>query len=177
MLVSLLQFLDRALRLLNVAALGVAAAFIGFLAVVGAADVIGTAFFGTPVPSALELSEAGLVVIVFMALSFAQQRRAHITVDIFSAKFTGIARFLSVALALLAAMAFFGFLAVRGGVAAWESVVIDERSEGLARIPLYPGKFALATGCLLAALESLRQFVHLLLGRVETEPADKESVV
>lgn len=165
----MLRALDRAIRYCNILALGLAAVFIGLIAVVGAADVVGTAFFAAPVPSALELSEAGLVVVVFMGLAYAQQRRAHITVDIFSAKFVGLARRLSVGAALVAAVLVFGFIAWRGGIAAWESLAVGERSEGLARIPLYPGKFALTLGCLIAMLESLRQFVHLILGRVDAD--------
>lgn len=166
---SFLRGLDRAIRYLNVLALALAAVFIGMIAAIGTADVVGTAFFGAPVPSALELSEAGLVIVVFLGLAYAQQRRAHITVDIFSSRFAGLARFLSVGLALVAAVLFFGFIAWRGGIAAWESVVIDERSEGLARIPLYPGKLALTLGCIIATLESLRQLVHLFLGRADLE--------
>jgi hypothetical protein len=74
------RFLDAAIRRLNVLALAVAAVFIACIAIVSTADVIGTAFFSTPVPSALELSEAALVMVVFMGLAFAQQRGAHITV-------------------------------------------------------------------------------------------------
>jgi TRAP-type C4-dicarboxylate transport system permease small subunit len=152
-----------------VLALAVAAVFIACIAIVSTADVIGTAFFSTPVPSALELSEAALVMVVFMGLAFAQQRGAHITVDIFSARFTGVARYLSIGLALAAAAFFFGFIAWRGGIAAWESISIDERSEGLTRLPLYPGKMVLTLGCAVAMLESLRQLVHLCLGRPEPE--------
>lgn len=170
MLGSVLRVIDRAIRYLNVLALGVAAVFIGLIAVIGAADVIGTAFFALPVPSALELSEAGLVIVVFMGLAYAQQRGAHITVDIFSAKFVGLARALSVGAALAAAVLVFGFIAWRGGIAAWESFAIGERSEGLARIPYFPGKFALTLGCLIAMLESLRQLVRLILGRADVPP-------
>jgi hypothetical protein len=38
----------------------------------------------------------------------------------------------------------------------------------LTRIPLYPGKIALCLGCLIAALESLRQLVHLCLGNPDS---------
>ena len=65
-----------------------------------------------------------------MGLAFAQQRQAHITVDIFSSRFVGLARQLSLGLALLAAVAFFGFLCLRGGVAAWESLLIERMSAG-----------------------------------------------
>ena len=80
-----------------------------------------------PVPSSVEYSEAGLVIVVFMGLAQAQRRRAHITVDIFSARFTGMAKDLSVGIAIIGAILFFGFVAWRSGLAAWESV-FDRRT-------------------------------------------------
>lgn len=176
MLRSVFHFLDRAIKRLGVLALGCATIFIGLIVLIGVADIFGTSLFAMPVPSALEMSEACLVIVVFTGLAYAQQRRANVTVDIISARFTGIARTLSLGLALGAAILFFVFVTWRSGIAAWESVAIDERSSGLTRIPLYPGKIALTLGCFVAALESIRQFVHLCLGNPDPEgqssPAD-----
>jgi TRAP-type C4-dicarboxylate transport system permease small subunit len=155
---------DAAIQRLCVFALAVAAAFIGILAILGVSDIFGTSMLGMPVPSALEFSEAGLVIIVFMGLAQAQNRRAHITVDIISARFRGWAKQGSMGLALLAAILFFGFVAWRGGVAAWQSVLIDERSMGQNPFPIWPGKILLSVGCAIAMLESLRQFVRQFLG-------------
>ena len=49
----------------------------------GAADVVGTQFFGRPVHGALEITESTMVVIVFGALTYAQIRRNHIRVELF----------------------------------------------------------------------------------------------
>ena len=157
-------FIDRVIQWLCVAALAVAAAFIGILALIGAADIFGTNILHRPVPSAVEFSEAGLVIIVFMGLAQAQRRRAHITVDILSGRFRGWLAKASLGLALIAAIAFFSFLAWRGYLAASESLAIDERSMGQSSFPIWPGKILLCAGCVIAALESLRQFVRLLLG-------------
>ena len=154
---------DAIIQRLCVVSLAVAAVFIGVLALLGAADIFGTSVLGKPVPSALELSEAGLVVIVFMGLAQAQRRRAHITVDIVSGRLRGRLRRLSDALALLAAVAFFGFVAWRGGLAAWQSILIDERSMGQSPFPIWPGKILLSLGCAIATLESLRQLVRVAL--------------
>lgn len=51
--------------------------------VLGAADVVGTQFFGRPVHGALEITESTMVVIVFGALTYAQIRRNHIRVELF----------------------------------------------------------------------------------------------
>jgi TRAP-type C4-dicarboxylate transport system permease small subunit len=160
----LLMMADKAIQWLCTASLAIAAVFIGVLAIIGVADIFGTNLFGKPVPSALEFSEAGLAVIVFMGLAQAQRKRAHITVDILSASFKGWAEAASTALALIAAILFFGFVAWRGGLAAWESVLIDERSMGQSPFPLWPGKILLCIGCIIAMLESLRQLVRLLCG-------------
>lgn len=155
---------DAAVQRLCVLALAIAAIFIGLLALIGAADIFGTSILGRPVPSALELSEAGLAIIVFMGLAQAQRQRGHITVDIVSGRFRGWAAKASLGLALIAAIAFFGFLAWRGFVAAEQSVAIDERSMGQSSFPIWPGKILLCAGCAIAMLESCRQLVWLCLG-------------
>ncbi len=168
---ALLRFLDRSVRWLGTAALAVAAAFIGLLAIVGTADSFGTQIFSLPVPSALEMSQAGLAVVVFMGLAYAQRRRGHVTVDILFNRFTGRIKAAFTGLALAAAIFFFGFLAWRTGIGAFESVAIDERSWGLTRFPIWPSKIAVCAGCSIAMLESLRQFLHLLVGNPDAYDA------
>src|SRR5689334_5064755 len=46
------------------------------------ADVVGTNFFDWPVPGTLELTESTMVLIVFGALAFTQEKRGHIRVEI-----------------------------------------------------------------------------------------------
>ena len=157
-------FFVGAIQKLSGLSLCVAAAFIGLLALLGAADIFGTSILGAPVASALELSEAALAIIVFMGLAQAERRRAHITVDIFSGRFRGWAAKASMGAALISAMLFFGFLAWRGYIAAEQSVLIDERSAGQSAFPIWPGKILLALGAFAAMLEALRQFVRLCAG-------------
>lgn len=174
-MIAFFRLLDAAIRWLGTASLAIAAVFIGLLALVGTADSLGTQLLATPVPSALEFSQAGLVVVVFMGLAYAQRRRGHVTVDIFSGHFRGWAKVVFTGLALLAAIVFFAFIAWRSGIAAMESVAIDERSLGLTRFPVWPAKIALCLGCVIATLESLRQFVHLCLGNPDAyEPQTPE---
>src|SRR5437762_12316211 len=46
------------------------------------ADVLGTNFFDWPVPGTLEFTESTMVLIVFGALAFTQEKRGHIRVEI-----------------------------------------------------------------------------------------------
>lgn len=166
-------FLDKSIQRLCTAALAISAIFIGLLALIGAADIFGTSVLHMPVPSSVEYSEAGLVIVVFMGLAQAQRRRAHITVDIFSARFTGIAKNLSISIAIIGAILFFGFVAWRSGLAAWESVLIDERSMGQISFQVWPGKILLCAGCVVATLEAIRQFVHLLVGNYDQDMTEQ----
>ena len=168
---QILMMADTVIQRLCTFSLAIAAIFIGILALIGVADIFGTNLLGKPLPSALELSEAGLAIIVFMGLAQAQRKRAHITVDILSARFRGWAEVASTSLALTAAIIIFGFVAWRGGLAAWQSVLIDERSMGQSPFPIWPGKILLCLGCAIAMLESLRQLVRLLCGAREDTPA------
>jgi TRAP-type C4-dicarboxylate transport system permease small subunit len=165
-----LMMADTAIQRLCTASLAVAAIFIGILALIGVADILGTNVLGKPFPSALEYSEVGLAIIVFMGLAQAQRKRAHITVDILSGRFTGWVKAASTFLALLAAVAFFSFVAWRGGLAAWESILIDERSMGQIPFPIWPCKILLCVGCAIAMLESLRQLVRLICGMADEMP-------
>ena len=170
---AFLRFLDAAVRWLGAAALAVAAVFIGLLAIVGAADSLGTRLFSLPVPSALEMSQAGLAVVVFMGLAHAQHRRGHVAVDIVFNRFTGRAKSVFTGLALAAAICFFAVLAWRTGIGAMESAAIDERSWGLTRFPVWPSKIAVCAGCAIAMLESIRQFLHLLAGNPDAYDAHR----
>src|ERR671914_2353307 len=49
---------------------------------IGVADVVGTKFLDYPVPGTLEFTESTMVLIVFGALAYAQERRAHIRVEL-----------------------------------------------------------------------------------------------
>lgn len=175
----LLRVLDTLIRRLGDICLAIAAVAIGAIAIIGTADSLGTQLFALPVPSALELSQAGLAIVVFMGLAYAQRRRGHVTVDILFNRFTGKVKVFFTALALLAAIVFFAFLAWRTGIAAFESFEVDERSWGLTRFPIWPGKIAVSLGSLVALLESIRQFMHLLAGNPDAYEAlsDEEEML
>jgi TRAP-type C4-dicarboxylate transport system permease small subunit len=166
-LTSSLRFADRAIRWLNGAGAALAAVFLVIVVVVGVCDVIGTTLLRTPLPSALEISQNGMVFIAFGGLACALQRGSHVAVDIFVGKLRPSARRMATGLALIVTCMVFGFVGWRAGTGAIESFRIDEWSSGLFQFPVYPARAALSFGCVIAALESVRQFVRLLIGRSE----------
>lgn len=171
---TLLRFLDAAIQRLCAWAVVVAGGFVAILVILGVADVFATHLIFGPVPAALELSEAAMVFVVFGGMAYAQNRRSHVAIDVFSARFKGRARTVTSAFALAAAVLILGLMAWRAGVSAWESFAISERSAGLWPFLIFPLKTGMWLGCLIAALEALRQLVRLCVGLPESEAANED---
>lgn len=112
----------------------------------GTADVVGTQFFGWPVPGALELTESTMVLIVFGALAYSQIKRGHIRVELIYTHMGPRARAAMDTLAELAAMVFFGLLLWQAIGEATMSWRIREATAGLIRFPLYPARWTLVAG-------------------------------
>lgn len=138
----------------------------------GTGDVVGTQFFGWPVPGALEITESTMVLVVFGALAYAQIRNGHIRVELVYTHVRPRGQAAMDVLASVAAMVFFGLLAWQAYGEAVISWQIDETADGLIRFPLYPARWILVIG---TALMIARLALDLVrdLGRVsgKTDPA------
>jgi TRAP-type C4-dicarboxylate transport system permease small subunit len=110
------------------------------------ADVIGTNFLGWPVPGTLEITESTMVLIVFGALAYTQEKRGHIRVEILHGYMGPRARSFMDAVTHALAFAFFallGWQAIGELAYSWE---IRESTMGTIRFPLYPARLLLAAG-------------------------------
>ena len=119
---------------------------------IGVADVVGTKFFDRPVLGTLEFTESTMVLIVFGALAFAQERRAHIRVELLYG-FVGPAgkSFMEVVTHIIAFI-FFGLVAWQGFGELLYSWEMKEATMGSVRFPLYPARFLLLLGVALLLL-------------------------
>ena len=126
----------------------------------GTGDVIGTQFLGKPVPGALEITEATMVLIVFGGLTFAQIRKSHIRVELVHARSGPRMRAFMDLFTHLCALLFFGLLLWQAINEATHSWSIGESADGLIRFPLYPARIVL---CLGTALMLARLAVDLVL--------------
>lgn len=134
------------------------------------ADVIGTDFFDWPVPGALEFTESTMVLIVFGALAFTQEKRGHIRVEILYALLTPRVQSFMDLVTHLVALLFFCLLAWYsfGELAySWE---ISESTMGTIRFPLYPARLLLSAGAVLLilqlALDVITDFGRMRRGEV-----------
>ncbi len=126
----------------------------------GTGDVVGTQFFGWPIPGAKEMTESTMVLIVFGCLTYAQIRRGHIRVELVYTRVGSKAKAAMDALSDVAAMIFFGLLlwqAIGEAIHSWR---IGEADLGLIRFPLYPARCILATGAAILIVQLLLDLFH-----------------
>ncbi len=162
-----MQRFNRVLELLALAVLLIGGAGMLTAMFLGAGDVVGTQFFGWPVPGAKEITESTMVLIVFGALTYAQIRRSHIRVELVHARMGPRMQAFMDVVTDIAALTFFGFLLWQAVFEAMKSWRIDETSDGLIVFPLYPARWILVAG---VAILMVRLVVDLLadLPRVRT---------
>ncbi len=125
----------------------------------GTADVIGTQFFGHPVPGALELTESTMVLIVFGALAHAQIRKSHIRVELLLTRMGPRMRTAMDLVSHVAALLFFGLLLWQAILESQFSWQIGEATVGLVRFPLYPARWILAAGTALMMAQLLLDLI------------------
>ena len=136
-----------ALWLLLLGTLGMIAAML-----VGVADVVGTEFLGRPVLGTLEFTESTMVLVVFGALAYAQERRAHIRVELLYSLVGPRGKSFMEAVTHIVAFIFFALMAWQGYVELLYSWEIKESTMGSVRFPLYPARVLLLLGVALLLL-------------------------
>jgi TRAP-type mannitol/chloroaromatic compound transport system permease small subunit len=136
-----------ALWLLLLGTLGLIAAML-----VGVADVVGTEFLGRPVLGTLEFTESTMVLVVFGALAHAQERRAHIRVELLYGQVGPRGKSFMEAVTHIVAFIFFTLVGWQGYVELVYSWEIMESTMGSVRFPLYPARSLLLLGVLLLIL-------------------------
>jgi TRAP-type C4-dicarboxylate transport system permease small subunit len=127
---------------------------------VGVADVIGTQFLGRPVPGTLEFTESTMVLIVFGALAYAQERRAHIRVELLYAHAGARGKSFMETVTHIVAFIFFALVAWQGLGELRYSWELKEATMGAMRFPLYPARFFLLLGVTLLLLRLVIDIVQ-----------------
>ena len=136
-----------ALWLLLLGTVGMIAAML-----VGVADVVGTEFLGRPVLGTLEFTESTMVLVVFGALAYAQERRAHIRVELLYSFVGPRGKSFMEVVTHIVAFIFFALVAWMGYAELLYSLEIKESTMGSVRFPLYPARVLLLVGVALLLL-------------------------
>ena len=110
------------------------------------ADVTGTNFLDWPVPGTLEITESTMVLIVFGALAYTQEKRGHIRVELLHGYMSPRIKSFMDAVTHILAFIFFALLG-------WQSIgelsyswEMREATMGAIRFPLYPARLLLTAG-------------------------------
>src|SRR5687768_7696427 len=158
-----------ALWLLLLGTVGMIAAML-----VGVADVVGTEFFGRPLLGTLEFTESTMVLVVFGALAFAQERRAHIRVELLYGFAGPRGKSFMEAVTHIVALIFFGLVAWQGLGELFYSWEMKEATMVSVRFPLYPARFFLLLGATLLLLRLVIDVVQDI-GRLRRGEAPPEA--
>lgn len=140
---------------------------------IGVADVVGTEAFGRPVLGTLEFTESTMVLVVFGALAYAQERRAHIRVELLYTYAGARGKSLMEAMTHIVALVFFALIAWTGYGELAYSWELKEATMGSVRFPLYPARTFLLVGVGLLVLRLALDIVQDIgrLRRGEPPPA------
>ena len=133
------------------------------LALLGTLDVLTTRILNQPISGVIKLSEAGLVLILFLGIGIATRNRAHVRIGILVNCLGLRARRVCYAIGYFCSSVFFAVWAWQMWYMAEKSWSIREMATGLLPYPLYPIKFILFLMLFTATIESVRQlvlFVH-----------------
>lgn len=161
----ILWVFDRGIQSAVVAGLSLASLLLLLMAVFGAADVAAINVLGQSIPIVSELSADALAVVIFLAVAVAQQRRQHVSVELFTHLLPSILQRVLTLAALLITLGFFSVLTWRTWVLAEESWELQQTAMALYPYPVYPFKIAVLVGTVLATLETLRQTIRYLTGQ------------
>ena len=145
--------------------------------IAGAADVVGTnldiiGLRSRPIPATFEFMGAMMVVIVFLAVSYAQHDRRHIRVEVLVRRFPkfwqSVAEIVQFALGAIV----FGMIARFTWPAAFHAFNVGEYAPGIINFPLWPARFILAFGATLMMVQCLFDLLGVVSMRFRTTAVD-----
>ncbi|MDO8533733.1 MAG: TRAP transporter small permease [Xanthobacteraceae bacterium] len=154
--------------------LAAAAVIIFLLGFLVCADVIGRAFFNSPVKGTPEMVSMSIVIICFLLAGYSVQSGSMIYTDVFASMFGVRGRACALLLSSVLGILFFGLIvwgSYEPTLHAWTSG--EYEGEGALRVPALPARIIVLTGAVLVVisyvLHAVRAVGVLVTGRAEDE--------
>ena len=144
------------------------------LALIGTTDVLTTRILARPIPGVIELSEAGLILILFLGLTAGTCNRGHIRVDVILNLMVQRGRRICAMVGYLITAIFFSLWTFQMWHLAVKSVSIQEMATGLLPFPLYPVKIIAFLGLIIATIETVRRLIRSILDVFNPNPPMQE---
>lgn len=139
----------RALCIRIAAGLAVIAALsVTVMMAITALDVAKRALTGSSLAGAQEITESLIVTIVYLGIAWAQYRREHVAIDLFTARLPARTAAAVRAIGQIIVVGIVTWMLVRTGSAAWEAFKSGEVRFGLLQLPMWPARAAIPLGLL-----------------------------
>ena len=127
------------------------------------ADVCMRYFFNSPIIGTVELNRTLLVIVVFFSLGYAQKRKRHINVELFSHLLPSKTRLFTELVQLLLACGVIFLVSYESIIIAYNSTIESEVEAGIMNFPLWPGRIAMAVGLSMLGLQYLMDAAEVFL--------------
>ena len=139
---------------------GIAVILILLMMVSTTADVGGRYLFNNPIPGTFELNRTLLVFVVFLTLGYAQLMKRHIRVELLPTRLPPRAGILLDGFGVLLGLALMGAITYGASITAYDATITGEYETGLINFPMWPGRIALAVGCLVLSIEYVLSMIE-----------------
>ena len=153
----------------------VSAVAVGAMMVITVAEVGARWLFRKSVPGSYEYVSLLFVYLIFLGLTYAQRRDAHISVGIVYDRLTRRSRKIIEGVLLFASFALFAALTWYSGVSAWENYLLGDTILGAIQVETWPARAGIPIGCGMLALRLLVQLSRLLRHGELYEEAAREA--
>lgn len=143
---------------------GLVAGIVTFLVMILiVANALMRKIFNRPLEGTLEITEAALPLMIFLAIAYTQLNKGHIRVVLLTRHFPDAVQKTLLVVAMLAGCLFFVWATWASWGFAMESFEISETAWGAIRFPIWPVKFALTAGLAMLAFQFLIDAARALL--------------
>lgn len=130
-----------------------------FIVILITGDVFGRYALGSPIPGTFEITEALLVLIVFLAYAHTEATGHNIRIQLIDKRISERQKTILDLLAYSLGMFIFGVILWQAWAQAYISLEINQRMSGLLRLPLWPAKFAVVLGSFLLVVQFIISFI------------------
>lgn len=141
------------------------------LIIIGATfyEVIFRYFLKSPTIWSNELCSIIFGIYMMLGGAYVHMKKAHVTMDIFSSKFSVRTKAVVDAITFLFTLVFLGVMIYKGGQRFIQTVRLNEHSTSVWAPTLIPTRLCLPVGCALFLLQALAQFVRDIIVIVKGE--------
>ena len=167
------DFFETILRGFSWLAITIAAVITLAIAVIGTLDVITTNIISRPVPGAFELSESGLVMLLFFGLAVTSRSGSHIKVDILTNRLPERGQKICEAIGYLITSIVFALWTQQMYFLASKSFSIRETATGLLQFPMYIVTISACLAIMIATVETLRRFLISIVELFKKSPCNE----